>query len=420
MFILELLGALFWVLIIAGLVALGVKGWEWYDDRLLDQRIGAWFSKQDYITVQIFPPMENLRSMSEMENFFINLASVFTKKSPKDMYIEGKFYENFTFEVHSRGGQVGFFLYLNRAYLPLVRSSLAAHYPGTGMLECPDPLGTWPREWTGQVGPYNQLYGTDLTLVASDVHPLKSWKFFQQGTLTPISDPVVTLISAMENIESTDYAIVQFVLRPFSPDADGRRKKWQEEIAKLKKEYAANTFVEMGEGGQIQVLTKQEQAIINACEVKAGSDNFKCKIKILLLSSKSAPIRNLGPIMSYFKQFGTDVQGIKPDPVSKSNASAEGTEVKFIGPKVATWIDEIYWKNEQEYRKKKIYKSVLGRSLSAGGEPKYIDVESLAAMFHFPSTSPVADKSLIGRVNNNYSDSNSVTITGRPPNNLPI
>jgi hypothetical protein len=124
--------------------------------------------------------------------------------------------------------------------------------------------------------------------------------------------------------------------------------------------------------------------------------------------------------MSYFKQFGTDVQGIKPDPVSKSNASAEGTEVKFIGPKVATWIDEIYWKNEQEYRKKKIYKSVLGRSLSAGGEPKYIDVESLAAMFHFPSTSPVADKSLIGRVNNNYSDSNSVTITGRPPNNLPI
>ncbi|NJK70910.1 MAG: hypothetical protein HC932_01435 [Thermales bacterium] len=73
---------------------------------------------------------------------------------------------------------------------------------------------------------------------------------------------------------------------------------------------------------------------------------------------------------------------------------------------------------EQEIRKQLVYKSLLKRSLSSGSEPKYIDVESLASVFHFPSTELI-DQSLASRVTSE-NDNTAALPGGTPPRDLPI
>lgn len=399
------------VFILGGMFILGAKIYSWYDDRNVDAKIGGWFAKQDYMFVQLFPPALNERSMAEMENFYINLASIFSSKSKKDIYVEGKWYENFTIEVHSRGGQVNFFMYFNRNYLPLLRSALASHYPGAGIVECPDPLSNWPKDWTGKVGPYTDMFGADLEYAKSDLHPTKSWKLFQMGTNTPTTDPVTTLITGLENIESEDYAILQFVISPRAID-DDKRKKWKSEFEKLRTEFTNNSVVEVTETGQTRTITRQEKTILEAAQDKMVADNYLTKIRVLLLSSKPGPARMLGPIMSYFKQYSFEPQFIKPNGDTKTSAASESA---MFGK----WEDEWYWKPEQNHRKKRIYKAVLDRSLVKGCDPKLIDVESLAALFHFPVTT-LAEQSLLSRMTTNYGDPGSAGALGQAPSNLPM
>jgi hypothetical protein len=410
MFLIFLIIDLMLIILLGGFVIAGLKGYEWYDDRFLDNKIGGWFSKQNYIFVQLFPPGENLRSMQEMESFYINLSSIYSGKSRKDIYLEGKWYENFTFEVHSRGGQVSFYVYLNKNYLPLLRSSLAAHYPGSTVVEVPDPLAAFPKEWEGKAGPYNHLFTTDIGLGASDLFPLKSWKMFQIGSNSPLTDSMTTLISNFENIEAEDYIILQFVLQPqvYSPD---KKKALSSELKKLREDYKLNANVEMGPDNSIQVLTKQERAVLESCEQKLSTTNFKMKIRTALLSVNPAPQRNLGMIMSFFKEFNTEVQFTKPDADTKTSAAAEGVA---LGP----FQDKYYWKKEQDYRRLNGYKAILGRGLSRGSDPKFMDVESLASLFHFPATEMI-DQSLASRVSTDYGNVNALP-SATPPSNLPI
>lgn len=410
MFILFLFLNLLLVILLGGIVIASLKGYEWYDDRFLDTKIGGWFETQTYICVQLFPPGENLRSMQEMESFFVNLHSIHSGKSKKDIYREGKWYENFTFEVHSRGGQVSFYVHLNKNHLPLLRSSLASHYPGSTIVEVPDPLSSFPRKWEGQAGPYSHLFTADIGFGASDLFPVKSWKAFQIGSNSPLTDPMTTLISNFENIESEDYIILQFVMQP-QVFEDKKKTALQQELKDLKDKYSKNSSVEIGADNTIQVLTKQERAILESCEAKLKLTNFKIKIRTAIFSAKPGPQRNLGMIMSFFKEFQTDSQFTKPDADTKTTASSEDAT---FGP----WQDKQYWKKEQDYRRVKGYDALISRSLAKGSDPKFMDVESLAAMFHFPATEMI-DQSLASRVSTDYGNVNALP-SATPPSNLPI
>lgn len=394
-----------WVFIV------GDELYKMYIDRTLDDKIGGWLMKQDYMFVQLFPPAENDRSMAEMENFFINLAAIFRNISEKDMFLEGKTLETYSFEIHSRGGQVGFYIRLNRNYLPLLRGALSAHYPGAEVIETPDPLSSWPAEWNGQAGPYVKFSGTDITFGAkTDMHPMKSWKLFQREDNTPVSDPVSALITAMENIEPEDYVVLQFIIKP---KIDGAKiKQWKEELKALRKEYKENASVEVDENGGIQVLTKQESAILTAAEYKIAGENFHTKIRGCFFTATGGPNRMLGPVMGYFKQFASELQFMKPDASTKTTASAES---RIWGP----FVDKHYWAREDQIREKRMYTNMKRRSFSAGSLPKYVNVESLAAMFHFPSTQLI-DQSLASRVSTGEGAAGALTGGGSAPRDLPI
>jgi hypothetical protein len=54
-----------------------------------------------------------------------------------------------------------------------------------------------------------------------------------------------------------------------------------------------------------------------------------------------------------------------------------------------------------------------------GMDTKYLDVESLAALLHFPSTAMI-DQSLANRVSTDYGTTTALPSGNTPPSNLPI
>jgi hypothetical protein len=186
---------------------------------------------------------------------------------------------------------------------------------------------------------------------------------------------------------------------------------WKEELKKLRKEFKDNANVEIADGGGIQLLTKNEQDILNSVEVKLSKDHYQFKIRAVFLTAAGGPNRLMSPIMSYFKQYTTEKQFLKPSGEVKTSASSDS---KNWGP----WWDKVYWSKEQEFRKKNIYKALINRSMGSGSESKYIDVETLTSIFHFPSTELI-DQSLVSRVSTDHGNTNALP-SGTPPRDLPI
>ena len=417
MFILDVLLALLGVFALGGFIVIFKKGMEYYKDRFLDDKIGGWMMKQENVFVQLFPPAENIRSLSEMEGFFLNLHSTLSGKSKKDTYTKGKWYDSFVFEIHSRGGQIGFFCRLNKNHLPLFRSSLVAHYPGTGIIESPDPIGHWPGNWEGKVGPYTYCYGTDIQVVGGEHFPLKSWKAFQRGSDAPTSDPINVLISSMEDVDPGDYIILQYIL---TPRMEGDKiKEWKKALKDLKHEFATNAAVETTDAGQVQVLTRSERDIIDSVEAKINASNFQSKIRVLLLSDNPGPQRLLSRVMNFLKEYSTENVFMKPAGDTKTTVEDSGEQFGFLGPKIGVFLDDFYWKKEQKYRLRNMYKAARNRSGSRGIDKRYISAESLASLLHFPTTFMDNTNSIINKTNIDYAEGNSVIQGGQPPANLP-
>jgi hypothetical protein len=407
---------LIYALIYGAIIFLG--GWivvalilysKWSSAQKLDKTIGGWMGTQEYIVLQMFPPATNDRSMAEMEAFYINIASIFRNISKKDMYLDGKVLEAYSFEVHSRGGQIAFYVRMNRNYLPLLRSSLAAHYPGSDLIETPDPFASWPKTWEGSAGPYTKFAAADITLGKSDMYPLKPWTEFQRDDNNPITDPVSTLITALEAIEPKDYAVIQFILKPKS-DPD-KIKAWNKEISEVRAKFKSNANTEIGDDGGIKLLTKQEQNILNSAEAKISGENFHTKIRVGFFTATAGPGRMLGPIMGYFKQFASEAQFLKPEGSTKT---APGGESALWGK----FQDKYYYKREGEVREKRMYQNLVGRSFSGGSAAVYVNVKSMAAMFHFPSTEKI-DQSLASRVSTGEGAGGVLTGGTTAPRDLP-
>ena len=241
------------------------------------------------------------------------------------------------------------------------------------------------------------------------MYPLKFWSDFQRDDNTPITDPVSTIITALESIEPQDYAIIQFILKPKIDTAV--LKEWASELKKKRQEFKENSAMEIGDDGGVKLLTKQEQNILNAAEMKMTSENFQTKIRVGLFTATGGPNRMLGPIMGYFKQYASELQFLKPDASTKTTASSTSL----------TWgptIDKYYWARENEIRQRRAYLNLKRRSFSGGSKPKFFNVSALAAIFHFPITTNI-DQSLASRVSTGEGAAGALTGGSSAPRDLP-
>lgn len=422
MFLAELLNYVFWIFLLGGFLSLGSKIWELADDSYVDNKIGGWLSEQEYVFLRVFPPKENIKSLSEMENFFTNLGAAFSSSKRKDLYLKGKWYQEFVFEFHSMGGQVGIFVRMNRDWVPIFRTALESHYPGASVVEAPDPIANWPDDWP-EVESYGGIFGTEILPIGGDLFPLKSWKEFQkEQSALVLSDPMANLFVGLENVPKGSYVILQFLLRPFEPSKEtpNKREAWKSEYQDLRKELTNNSETEIDDDGKTVLLTDSERDLLNNVSKKISIENMKTKIRFAGFAGPNAsPGSFFGLAMSYFKQYATPRTALVPNGDVETGIKEEGGKMGYFGPWIGILTEKLYYEPEREFREREFYKAVKARSFGRGGDPFYADVESLASLIHFPVTTPDSEH-LAARISTGYGDSDAVSTAVLPPANLPM
>jgi len=416
------------VFLFLGFLPVGRFVYDWIYDTQFGISIGKGvFGRFPKLTYRIYPPLENPRSMAEMDAFFRSLSANFTQKTAKDIFVEGKWHDEFTFEIHSNGGVVQYYLTCKDYLKNNVETTLLQHYPGTVIRQCRDPFADWPDEWVKGKHPlFGNMFGGDINHVSHDINPTQIWQDFQNGSDAPDYDPVTQLISMLETIPAKNYAVIQFVLRPWPVWAD-LQKPWQAEFDKIRTELATNASVQLDEStGRAVAFTDQEKSVLNGALRKMNGETYKMKFRfVYMMGEKEGRGLIQGKLFTFLKQFAGPNQGYRPDKDSKSSTDWGGEDHPFgwiIGAKFAEWQEKNYWQREQYYREKRAYMGMLKRHLMTGSTPFVIDTEELAALFHFPITStpyglPALD---VSRLSTDYGVNDNAALIGLPPSNLPM
>jgi len=386
-----------WVFLSGGYIAILGLLYEWIDDQWLDNKIGSWFGKQEYVFYRVFPPVINEKSFGEMEQVFQRLCGIYKNRDPYEVYTEGKWYEGYSFEFHSKGGHVGIFIRVNKKYAQLLKSAFEAHLDGTILVEYPDPLANWPKDWDRKTGDYTSLYGTDMTILSVrdekpkrgknvDYYQLRTWRDFQTENERPKTDPAKALFTVLSNIDPEEYLVVQFYLEPqYNRD---KINEWKAIFQEKKQEFSSNEEVDVDAEGNVSVLTDNEKLILDGINRKIHSLHFSTKIRFLAFAnSKVTSRRAVSLIYSYFAQFHSPCLVLVPDGRTVTSVEPKGEFLGILGPQISLLIDKIYYARERYFREKCIYQGLIRRSGGVGSEPYFLTPEELAAMIHFPYVS---------------------------------
>ncbi|GAB4149242.1 MAG: hypothetical protein OHK0017_12980 [Patescibacteria group bacterium] len=402
---------LYWVFIFGGFAVAFRYWYEWLNTRWLENIIGEWFGQQEFTTVFIQPPSQNIKSLAAMEAFFRNMHAIHTTKSNKNAYYEGSWYKHFTLEIHSIGGRVGIFAYMFKSDLGLFKQALTAHYPECTVIECPDPMEYLPSEWDKAkgAGPYKYMVGADFVLAQSDMFPTKTWRDLMPDGMTALYDPINALFSTFESLKPNEHCVLQYVIRPNTKSFGDWGKKREKEAEELKKKLATNSDVEATKFGTM-ALTREEQALIQGVQQKLSQFGvFETKIRFMALSEDNPGVNAyLGFAANFFKQMDGLKNSIIPDDKTKTT-------------KVSNWFpifDDLYWKNEKKHRQEREYAAVRGRSWSRSNIHNVQTADILAALVHMPITS-VTDVGVTMRIQSNFGLTPNSAPAGAPPINLP-
>ena len=374
--------------IFGGLPLLALKYYEWYDDRLVDRKIGGWIGQQKFETVELVVPPNTSFSISEMQAFFNESVVISGNRGVAEIYSTGAAFFDMAFEIIGHDGKFNIYLTLEKARLELLIGFLKSYYPTLGIFPCKHPFEDWPSEWIEGEG-LNGLTGfrgADIVPAKTDLHPLKDWtKFYNNGVL--ISDPMNILINTMKSMPKDGYLIFQYAFRPHPDAQNGKTGSWEKELGALRKEFLTNNVVERVAGG-IQSLTREEEDILQNAQVKLKSNQYRTKLRWAVIYDPKGSV-NQGNIKksigAYLQELSTSVQSLKDSGGTNTIKEYSGGSFGPFDSLLGGWINKVYWgKSEKYHRVQRLYKTLIGHSLGSGDDPFFLDPGSIASMLHFP------------------------------------
>jgi hypothetical protein len=392
-FIWSLLTGLVQVMICGGFLILGLKYYEWYDDRFVTRKITQWIAKQNYVTYRILVPPDVNLPISEMQSFFDEAHIVSGNRSQDEIYSQGAGFFDIVLDIIGHDGQMGYYITMEKSRLDLAMGFLKNYYPNIELKPCRHPFKSWPKEWWDQDGLGNGLRnykGSEVAPAKNDLHPLRNWKKFYNPSGALVSDPMGLLMGTVKNIPENAYLVIQYIFRPH-PDAQAKRTKgWEVAIQKLRKQFIENNIVEKS-GTTVQVLTEEEEEILQNAQVKMKSKQFKTKLRWLLVYDKRKSSIQEGSIKkgiaAYYQELSTGVQSLKDAITTSTDARYPGGRFGPFDGLVGDWMNKIYWTTgERSYRMKRLYSSIINQGLDMGEDSSsfFLDPGSMASLFHFP------------------------------------
>jgi hypothetical protein len=385
----------FWLTaLLGGSFFLGLKVWEIFDVKFIVFKKRQWRKRpgKGRIFFKITYPPDVNPSLANMTSFLGSLHAFFPGVRTKaDTYNFGKGYYDFSFDFFIRQQKVDIFMAIPEEKCNILNTAFSTYYPQISFTRCDDPYKNWPETWSFSkgLGKFKDLFGTDFKLDQSGPYPLAD-----PDTLSNNPNPISKLLYSYMDNDPEALIIMQYLVRPYE---NSKEKDWTKVLEDKKKEVLKKNsmFVSKDEKGKsfeassTNLITDTQREIFGQCDAKLNQAHYKSHLRLVAFYEKDK--KYVGDLTeSDFKVFQGDTSGylqkLEKNHPSSTNVKFYKSAFEFLDSIIEPFMEKWYYEKEREYRKRVMYKSLIGRDLDAptdSGE-MLIDTRSLASILHFP------------------------------------
>jgi hypothetical protein len=339
----------------------------------------------EWTYLEIKPPAENLLSMYNMENIFIQLHQLFDNWTFQEKYVEGKVVFWISLEIISLGGKISYILRIPTKQRDLIEATFYANFPNIEITEVADYLSNF--EYNPD-DPKIDMFATEFILAAPQIFPIKTYNEFA-GLKSPdgdkVLDPLASLFETFTRIDPSEFYGMQIIIRP----------KMNADLQKEAEEFVAKTVGEK----TFMALDDATKGFLTSIKVKAGKPIYDTKIRLMHIGTKEVFNKNAKKlILSPLKIF-TAGNSFKP-------AFAPKLDYRISPTLEAPYINYYVRK-----RKIDLFRAFKSRSTWIGEKMYSLNVEELASIYHFPVTADASTPTPVETVDMKKA---------QPPADLPI
>jgi len=312
--------------------------------------IAAFNAEADLLVLEI--PKTNDKKELAAEQMFASLHGIL--RDAEELKLSGGMQEHLSFEFASVNGQIRFYVWVPKSLRSFVEGQIYSQYP-TVQIRPAD------EDYTAHEYDHSVIYTSEITLVDSEVLPIKTFQSFEV-------DPLAGITGTLAKLESTgDEMWVQILVRPIADDWHKATEKWVSGVRAGKVSSTTKYFgwlpqvlealwkpPEVTEKVTIsKELSDRDKTRISEAEAKATKLGYQVKIRVAYLGERQETARQqMQAIVGTFKQYNsTNLNGFK--------ASGASFNKEALGP----------------YRQRLFDRGSF-----------ILNIEELASVFHLPHT----------------------------------
>ncbi|MFA7209779.1 MAG: hypothetical protein WC120_05910 [Parcubacteria group bacterium] len=369
-----------------------------------------WLGSLEWTMLEIIPPKDLEKGPKPMESVYQGLCGVLTTFNTFDEWVSGKTTDRFSLELVSLGGEVHFYVRVQKRLYNLVESQIYAQYPGAEIREVEDYMRNFPRvvpnrDW--------DLWGSDIVLSGPDPFPIRTYDKFEEDITGTMIDPMAGFVELFASVPPGQNLLWQMVIFPepepwkknqmsYVQKVAGREKGESGGILQDLKDIFAHLFsaflgpVEFPKKAKKEEqplafrLTPNETEQLKALEENLSKNTYRVKMRML----------NIGLKENFEKTLHTAFFGVlrQFNDLNSNNLKPDNT--KTVANFVA--VD-----SRVQTMKRRIYNRYRNRNMD--GNKFAFSVTELATVYHLPDMGVMTPA--LPRVESKK---------GTPPSNLPI
>jgi len=302
-----------------------------WDDFVKD----TWAGSREWTMIELITPKELEKGPKPMEAVYHGLMGVTTTYHAIEEFVYGMDTDKFSFELVGLGGEVHFYIRVQRRYRTYLESQIYGQYPGAEISEVPDYMQNFPkiapnRDWN--------LWGSDMVLINEDVIPIRTYDKFEEDITGTMIDPLASFIELYSTLPLGQNMLLQFVIKPLGESWSKGKNKIIEKLAgrissasKGIMQHLLEVFTHLPAAlfGLVEFpaeakkeqqplafrLTPGEQERIKAIEENLGKNMFKVKARFVYIGKREGfDMANVSGFFGAMRQFGDlNLNGFKPD-----------------------------------------------------------------------------------------------------------
>ncbi len=380
------LGIVYYLLYIAVPLFIIFMAWDLWVKYVQAQ----FFSKQEYVLLEIKLPKEIFKSPEAMEFCISAMHSTLGEGNWYEKYWKGQVRAHNSLEIVSLDGNVHFYIWTRKGGRKQIESNIYSQYPGVEIFEVQDytlPVSYDPEK----IG----MWVSEFKLSKADAFPIKTYIDYGLDKNPEEEykiDPITPLIEFLGSLERGHQVWIQILIRAHKDEEKDPKAKWYEffktkdlrwkEGAKKEIDDIINgTKGEKGPDGKFvpgtgRQLTEVERDTINALSRSVSKKGFDTGIRVIYLSPKDVfNGANIGGVVGGIMHFNSPLNGFQPTGT---------TSPKYKFPLLA-WKDrnpQIFHMEKQQfldaYKRREHFNWPYKK-------PHFIlNTEELATLFHFP------------------------------------